>query len=87
MARLDVQAYRDMYLKEVEAHLMSRKDSIPNFTTENLHRALMEEMNRADEETWEVEVPDDRAKAISEAEMRAINFMKTHRDMSRTKTF
>jgi hypothetical protein len=87
MARLDVQAYRDMYLKEVEDHLMGMKDSIPNFTTENLHRAMMEEMNRADEETWEVEVPDDRSMAIKEAEQRAMDFMKTHKDMSNTKTF
>jgi len=87
MARLDVQAYRDMYLKEVEKHLMDMKGKIPNFTTENLHRALMEEMNRADEETWEVEIPDDRSMAIKEAETRAIEFMKTHKDMSRTKTF
>ena len=87
MARLDVQAYRDMYLKEVEEHLMDKKDSITNFTTENLHMALMSEMNRADDETWEVEIPDDRSMAINEAETRAIEFMKTHKDMSKTKTF
>lgn len=87
MARLDVQAYRDMYLKEVEEHLMGMKDSIPNFTTENLHRALMSEMNRADDETWEVDIPDDRNMAIKAAEERAIAFIQTHKDMSRTKTF
>ena len=87
MAKLDVQAYKDMYLKEVEEHLMDMKDSIPNFTTENLHRALMEEMNRADEDTWEVDIPDDKGMAIKEAETRAIEFLKTHKDLSKTKAF
>lgn len=87
MARLDVQAYRDMYLKEVENHLTGMKDSIPNFTTENLHMAMMSEMNRADDETWEVEVPDDKAMAIKEAEQRAIEFIKSHKDLSKTMSF
>ena len=48
MARLDVQTYRDMYLRKVEEHLMQTKDSIPNFTSENPHKAILTEMNRAD---------------------------------------
>lgn len=87
MAKLDIQAYRDMYLKEVEEHLMEHHENIPNFTTENLHMAIMTEMNRADDETWEVEVPDDKGQAIKEAEERAIEFMQTHKDLSKTKTF
>ena len=87
MAKLDVQAYKDIYLKEAEEHLMSMKDTIPNFTTENLHRAVMTELNRADDETWEIEVPDDRSMAIKEAENRMIDFMKTHRDLGTGQTF
>ncbi len=87
MARLDVQEYRDKYLKLVEERLMSQRDSIPNFTTHNLHEALMHELNRADEETWEVEVPDDREQALKDAEQRMIECMKKNRDLGVGKSF
>jgi hypothetical protein len=87
MAKLDVDAYREMYMKEVEENLMAKKDEIDNFTTENLHRAIMTELNRADEDTWEIEVPDDRKKAICDAENRCLKFMKTHKDIGIGKTF
>jgi hypothetical protein len=80
MSRLDVNEYRKMYLTEVEEHLMAHKESIPNFTTENMHRAIMTEMNRADESTWELDVPDDRGMAIKEAEGRCENYIRTHVD-------
>lgn len=87
MARLDVDTYRNMYLKEVEEHVMKMGGSIENFSTENLHMAIMSEMNRADDETWEVEVPDDKALAIKQAEERVIHHIKTHKDLSKTKAF
>ena len=87
MARLDIDTYRNMYLKEVEEHMMEIGDSIPNFTTQNLHMAIMCEMNRADDETWEVEVPDDKSTAIKEAEDRVIHHIKTHKDLSKTASF
>ena len=87
MAKLDVNEYRDMYLKEVEENLMAKKDQLQNFTTENLHRAIMTEMNRADDDTWEVEVPDDKAAAITEAETRCIDFMNTHVDLGVGQSF
>ena len=87
MAKLDIDEYRKMYLSVVEEHLLARKDQIPNFTTENLHRAIMTEMNRADEETWEVEVPDDKDKAIEEAEKRCMDFFETHKDYDLGKAF
>jgi hypothetical protein len=40
MARLDVQEYREKYLKLVEERLMAKKDQVPHFTTQNLHEAL-----------------------------------------------
>ncbi len=87
MAKLDIDEYRKMYLSVVEEHLMARKDQIQNFTTENLHRAIMTEMNRADTETWEVEVPDDRDIAITEAEQRCMDFFDSHKDIGTGKTF
>ncbi len=87
MAKLDVDEYRKMYLSVVEEHLMAKKDRIPNFTTENLHRAIMTEMNRANEETWEVDIPDDRDKAIAEAEERCMDFFETHMDYDAGKAY
>jgi hypothetical protein len=87
MAKLDVQEYRDKYLKVVEERLMAKKDSIPHFTTHNLHEALMTELNRADEDTWEVEVPDDREKALKEAEERMVETMKKNIDLGTGQTF
>ena len=87
MAKLDIDEYRKMYLSVVEDHLLARKDQIPNFTTENLHRAIMTEMNRADEETWEVEVPDDKEEAIYEAEERCMDFFKAHKDIGTGQAF
>lgn len=82
MAKLDVQAYKDMYLKEVEERIVSHKDDVLHFTSENLHRALMAEMNRADEDTWEVEVPDDKEQALKEAEERVIETMSKSKDLT-----
>lgn len=87
MAKLDIDEYRKMYLSVVEDHILARKDQIPNFTTENLHRAIMTEMNRANEDTWEIEVPDDKDKAISEAEQRCIDFFESHKDYDTGKAF
>jgi hypothetical protein len=82
MAKLDVQAYKDVYLKEVEERIMSHKQDVPHFTTENLHKAIMTEMNRADETTWEVEVPDDKEQALKEAEGRIIETISKSTDLT-----
>lgn len=87
MASLDVQAYRDMYLKEVEDRITNHKDDVPNFSTKNLHDAIITEMNRADDTSWEVEVPDDREQALKEAEQRIINTMKLNKDLGVGKSF
>jgi lipoate-protein ligase A len=87
VARLDVNEYREKYLKLVEERVMSHKDDIANFTTQNLHEAIMSEMNRADPDTWEVEVPDDQEQALKEAEQRVLNHMKTHKDLGLGKSF
>ncbi len=87
MKHVDVLYYRDNYLKEVEKHLMDRKNEIPHFTSHNLHEAIMEEMNRADEETWEIEIPDDMDKAVHEAEVRIIETLKHNVDMGIGKSF
>jgi hypothetical protein len=87
MARLDVETYRSQYLRIVEERLMAKKDSIPHFTTQNLHEALMSELNRADEETWEIEVPEDREQALKEAEDRMIESMKRNIDLGTGKSY
>ncbi len=87
MARLDIDEYRKIYLSVVHEHLMARKDQIPNFTTENLHRAIMTEMNRADEDTWEIEVNDNREKEIGEVEERVLKFFESHKDYGTGQTF
>jgi hypothetical protein len=87
MGRIDVEEYRRMYLKEVQDRIMAKKDSVPNFTTKLLNDAILAEMNRADEETWEVEVPDDREQALKEAEDRIIEIMKHHKDLGVGKSF
>ena len=87
MARLDIDEYRKMYLSVVEEHLMAKKDEIPNFSTENLHRAIMTEMNRADEDTWEIEANDDKDKEISEVESRCMKFFESHMDYGTGSTF
>jgi hypothetical protein len=87
MARLDVNEYREKYLRLVEERMMSHKDDIPHFTTQNLHEAIMSEMNRADEDTWEVEVPDDFEQALKEAEGRMIELMKKNIDLGTGKSF
>jgi len=87
MAKLDVQQYRQEYLKVVEERLVAKKDKIPHFTTRNLHDALMTELNRADEDTWEVEIPDNKEQALKEAEARVIETMKKNVDLGTGKSF
>ncbi len=87
MARLDVEKYREMYLKEVEKRIMSRKDKVPHFSPQLLSDAIREEMNRANPDTWEVDVPDDREKAIAEAEKRILSIMAVNKDVGLGKSF
>lgn len=79
--KIDINDYRQNYLREVEERMMARKDDIPNFSTQGLHEAIMTELNRADEETWLVEIPDDKQQALKEAEARIINSMKENQPL------
>lgn len=81
MSRLDVEEYRKNYLKMVEERIVAKKDAVPNYSSKNLHDAIMTELNRADEDTWEVEVPDDKEQALKEAEDRIIETMKNNVDL------
>jgi hypothetical protein len=87
MARMAMEDYRERYLRKVEDHLMSIKDQIPHFTTRLLNDAIRQEMNRADEDTWEVDVPDSEEQAIKEAEERILKIMKENFDLGVGKTF
>ena len=87
MARVDVEEYRRMYLKEVQDRIIDKKDSMPNYTSRLLNDAILAELNRADEDTWEIEVPDNREQAMKEAEERIIETMKHHKDLGVGKTF
>lgn len=87
MARLDLEKYREMYLKEVEQRIMSHRDRVPHFTPQLLSDAIRAEMNRANPDTWEVDVPDDRERALAEAEKRILNIMAVNRDVGLGKSF
>ena len=87
MARLDVQEYRERYLKEVEQRIVSHKNTVPHFSPQLLSDAIREEMNRADADTWQVDVPDSREKAMAEAETRILGIMKQSRDLGVGKSF
>ena len=45
------------------------------------HDALMTELNRADQETWLMEIPEDRQQAIKEAEERIVAWMKENQPL------
>jgi hypothetical protein len=82
MARLDMEEYRNRYLRVVEEHLLKEHSEVPNFTPRLLSDAVREELNmRADPETWSVEVDDDFDRAICDAEERIIGFMVENRDL------
>lgn len=82
MARIDVEEYRTMYLKEVQERIIAKKDTVPHYSSKLLNEALLEEVNqRADSETWEVEVPDDKEQALKEAEERIIKIMEENKDL------
>jgi hypothetical protein len=88
MARIDVDTYRRMYLKPVQDHIIEHKEEVPNYTSKLLNDALLEEINmRADPETWEVDVPDDREQAMQEAEQRIMDIMKHNKDLGVGKSF
>ncbi len=79
--KIDVNEYRQDYLKEVEERITARKGDIPGFSTQGLHDAIMTELNRADQETWLVEIPGDRQQAMKEAEERIIAWMKENQPL------
>lgn len=79
--RIQVNEYKEKYLREVEARLVAKKNAIPHFTMNALNEAMLTEMNRADEETWEIEVPGNREQALREAEARMIETMKKNVDL------
>ena len=81
MAKISMDDYRAKYLQEVEKRLLARKETIPHFTTHLLSDAIRAEMTRADADTWEIEVPDDRERAMGEAEQRILEFMRLNRDL------
>ena len=85
--KVDVTEYRDRYLKVVEEHVIANKAQVPNYSSQGLHAAILSEMNRADSETWLVDVPDDKDKAIKEAESRVVDHMKHNVDLGVGKSF
>ncbi len=88
MARIDVDEYRNVYLKEVQERIIAKKDSVPHYSSKLLNEAMLEDVNnRADEETWQVDVPDDKEQALKEAEQRIIDIMKHNKDLGVGKTW
>jgi hypothetical protein len=81
MAKVDMETYRTQYLRPVEEKLMANREKVPHYTSALLEDAIRTELNRADPETWLVEVPDDKEKALKEAEERMLEFMKKNVDL------
>ncbi len=81
MKTIDVDVYKEQYLKEVEKRITDKKETIAGFTYKNLTTAMMNELNRANPETWEVEIPEEREQALKEAEARMIASMKENMDL------
>ncbi|MDA8169403.1 MAG: hypothetical protein M0Z59_06860 [Nitrospiraceae bacterium] len=79
--KIDVNDYRQNYLREVEERITAKKGSIPQFSSQGLHEAIMTELNRANEETWLIEIPDNREQALKEAEDRILESMKENVDL------
>jgi hypothetical protein len=80
-SRIDIESYRKLYLKPVEEKLIGMREKIPHFTTQLLEDAIRTELNRANPDTWEVEVPEDKQRAMKEAEDRILEFMKDNFDL------
>ncbi|MEJ2313921.1 MAG: hypothetical protein P8Y85_03920 [Nitrospirota bacterium] len=88
MARIDVEEYRRMYLKEVQDRIMEKKDQIPNYSSKLLNDALLEVINmKADPDTWEVEVPDDKEMALKDAETKILDIMGHNKDLGTGKSW
>ncbi|GAB4389979.1 MAG: hypothetical protein Kow0025_18850 [Thermodesulfovibrionales bacterium] len=79
--RVDIETYRNLYLRPVENRLFEHKDEVPHFTSALLEDAIRTELNRADPDTWEIEVPDNKEQAMKEAEKRILDFMKKNFDL------
>jgi hypothetical protein len=71
-SRIDIREYRERYLSVVETDLLDSRETIMHFTPQLMSDALRAELNRADPETWTMEIPDDFAQAVCEAEERMI---------------
>jgi hypothetical protein len=81
MARLDIEEYRKKYLRVLEEKLLNHHDGIAHFTPQLLSDAIREELNRADIETWKIDVADDFDQALCEAEERIIGTIESSEDL------
>ncbi len=80
MARLDMHEYRENYLMRIQEHLLNHHENIPHFTRQLLYDAIRQELNRADPETWLIDLPDDYDEALCEAEKRIIDTISKSHD-------
>ena len=78
---VDIHEYIDNYLKEIEKQIIVRKDKIPHFSSKFLHQAVLNEMTQADAEAGKIEIPDNREKALKQAEERILEFMNDNIDL------
>lgn len=79
--KVDIETYRNQYLRSVESKLFEHREEVPHFTSALLEDAIRTELNRADPDTWEIEVPDNKEQAMKEAEKRILEFMKGNFDL------
>ena len=79
--KVDIDTYRNLYLRPVENKLFENREKVPHFTSALLEDAIRTELNRANPDTWEIEVPDSKEQAMKEAEERILDFMKKSFDL------
>lgn len=82
MARIDMETYRRMVLKDVESCILTISDSIPDYTTLRFYQAMRTELTHvSDPETWLVNTPDDYCIAVDEASSRIMGYMEQNKVM------
>lgn len=81
MSHLDTETYRKLVLRPVEDCLLSSREEIEGFTSQNLYQAIRTELTRADTETGLIEASDNLCSAIDEAARRILDNMEHNRDL------
>ena len=74
--KIDIYEYLENYLSIIEKRILNSKNKSQNINSALLHQAVMTQMERADEETEKIEIPDNKEDALNQAEERILNYLK-----------